>query len=81
MIKKLTEHIKETDKCCFCGKVYHNYGYSTWGYWTAEEEKANYGENKRCCAECNASKINPARLKKAAAIEAGKIKNVLEDIK
>ena len=32
-------HITETGNCCICGKEYTDYGYSTWGIWTAEEEK------------------------------------------
>ena len=40
-------HITETGKCCFCGKEYTDYGYSTWCVWTAEEENEAFGENKR----------------------------------
>lgn len=72
-------HIKEKGECCFCGKEYTDYGKSTWGVWTAEEEDAAFGENKRCCAECNEKIVNEARREKAAAIKQGKIENVLQD--
>lgn len=40
-------HITETGNCCICGKEYTDYGNSTWGIWTAEEEKMAFGENKQ----------------------------------
>lgn len=73
-------HIKEIDKCCFCGKLYKDYGNSTWGCWTHAQELDSWGEDKRCCNECNIKYIVPARRKKAQLIQEGKIKNVLEDI-
>ena len=37
-------HITETGNCFICGKEYTDYGNSTWGIWTAEEEKMVYTE-------------------------------------
>ena len=71
-------HITETGNCCICGKEYTDYGYSTLGIWTAEEEKMAFGENKRCCSEC-IKIVNKTRLEKATAIKEGKIENVLQD--
>ena len=71
-------HITETGNCCICGKEYTDYGNSTWGIWTAEEEKMAFGENKRCCCEC-IKIVNETRLEKATAIKEGKIENVLQD--
>ena len=71
-------HITETGNCCICGKEYTDYGNSTWGIWTAEEEKMAFGENKRCCSEC-IKIVNKTRLEKATAIKEGKIENVLQD--
>lgn len=71
-------HITETGNCCICGKEYTDYGNSTWGIWTAEEEKMAFGENKRCCSEC-IKIVNETRLEKATAIKEGKIENVLQD--
>ena len=72
-------HITETGKCCFCGKEYTDYGYSTWCVWTAEEENEAFGENKRCCAECNEKIVNEARRERVAAVKQGKIENILQD--
>ena len=80
-------HITETGNCCICGKEYTDYGYSTWGIWTAEEEKMAFGENKRCCSEC-IKIVNETRLEKDAVVQqirklwklAQKIENeILED--
>lgn len=71
-------HITETGNCCICGKEYTDYGNSTWGIWTAEEEDMAFGENKRCCSEC-IKIVNEARLEKATAIKEGKIETVLQD--
>jgi len=67
-------------KCCFCGKDYFEYGFSTWGCWTFEEEKKGMGEEKRCCAECNEKTVVPARQKKAYAMSQGIISSVKEDV-
>lgn len=67
-------------KCCFCGKDYFEYGFSTWGCWTFEEEKKGMGEEKRCCAECNEKTVVPARQKKADAMKQGIISSVKEDV-
>ena len=72
-------HITETGKCCFCGKEYTDYGYSTWCVWTAEEEHEAFGENKRCCAECNEKIVGEARRERVAAVKQGKIENILQD--
>lgn len=72
-------HITETGNCCFCGKEYTDYGNSTWGIWTAEEEDMAFGENKRCCSEC-IKIVNEARLEKATAIKEGKIKSEKDDL-
>ena len=72
-------HITETGNCCICGKEYTDYGNSTWGIWTAEEEKMAFGENKRCCSEC-IKIVNETRLEKATAIKEGKIKSVKDDL-
>lgn len=71
-------HITETGNCCICGKEYTDYGYSTLGIWTAEEEKMAFGENKRCCSEC-IKIVNKTRLEKATGIKEEKIENVLQD--
>lgn len=71
-------HITETGNCCICGKEYTDYGNSTWGIWTAEEEKMAFGENKRCCSEC-IKIVNEARRERVAAVKQGKIENVLQD--
>lgn len=67
-------------KCCFCGKDYFEYGFSTWGCWTFEEEKNGKGEEKRCCPECNEKTVVPARHKKADAMKQGIISSVKEDV-
>lgn len=67
-------------KCCFCGKDYFEYGFSTWGCWTFEEEKNGKGEEKRCCPECNEKTVVPARQKKADAMKQGIISSVMEDV-
>lgn len=67
-------------KCCFCGKEYFEYGFSTWGCWTFEEEKLGMGEEKRCCPECNEKTVVPARQKKAEAMKKGIISSVKEDV-
>lgn len=67
-------------KCCFCGKDYFEYGFSTWGCWTFEEEKNGMGEEKRCCPECNEKTVVPARQKKADAMKLGIISSVMEDV-
>ena len=72
-------HITETGNCCICGKEYTDYGNSTWGIWTAEEEKMAFGENKRCCSEC-IKIVDEIRREKAAAIEEGKIESVKDDL-
>ena len=72
-------HITETGNCCICGKEYTDYGNSTWGVWTAEEEHEAFGENKRCCAECNEKIVNEARRERVAAVKQGKIENILQD--
>ena len=71
-------HITETGNCCICGKEYTDYGNSTWGIWTAEEEKMAFGENKRCCSEC-IKIVNEARRERVAAVKQGKIENILQD--
>ena len=71
-------HITETGNCCICGKEYTDYGYSTLGIWTAEEEKMAFGRNKRCCSEC-IKIVNKTRLEKATGIKEEKIENVLQD--
>ena len=72
-------HITETGNCCICGKEYTDYGYSTWCVWTAEEEHEAFGENKRCCAECNEKIVSEARRERVAAVKQGKIENILQD--
>lgn len=67
-------------KCCFCGKDYFEYGFSTWGCWSSEEEKQGIGEEKRCCSECNEKVVTPAREKKAEAVKQGIISSVKEEI-
>ncbi|MBQ8211864.1 MAG: hypothetical protein IJZ27_04980 [Treponema sp.] len=67
-------------KCCFCNNRYTEYGKATWGYWTYEQEKMAWGEDKRCCDSCYIEKIVPARRRKAAGIKAGVISTVLEDL-
>lgn len=67
-------------KCCFCGKDYFEYGFSTWGCWPFEEEKLGMGEEKRCCPECNEKTVAPARRKKAEAMKQGIISSVNEDV-
>lgn len=67
-------------KCCFCGKDYFEYGFSTWGCWTFEEEKNGKGEEKRCCPECNEKTVVPARQKKAESMKQGIISSVNEDV-
>lgn len=67
-------------KCCFCGKDYFEYGFSTWGCWSHAEELQGMGEEKRCCAECNEKTVVPARQKKADAEMQGIISSVMEDV-
>lgn len=67
-------------ECCFCGKEYFDYGLSTWGCWSFEEENHGMGEEKRCCPECNANIVVPARKKKADAMIQKIIVSVKEDI-
>lgn len=47
--------------CCCCGGKYVEYGYSTCGLWTQEEEKLCWGEDKRACEKCNDRIISFAR--------------------
>ena len=67
-------------KCCFCNNRYTDYGKSTWGYWTYEQEQMAWGEDKRCCDSCYIEKMVPARRRKAAGIKAGVISSVFEEL-
>ena len=66
--------------CCCCGGKYVEYGFSTWGLWTKEEEKLCWGEDKRACKKCNNRIICFVRREKAYALRAGKINTVMDDL-
>lgn len=50
--------------CCFCKNEVEDFGNSTWGCWTAEEERAGYGEKRRCCNACNLKIVIPNRIRR-----------------
>ncbi len=54
--------MEKEGKCCFCGGKYTNYGNSTWGCWSREEEMLGVGEKKRCCNKCNIEVVIPSRI-------------------
>lgn len=55
-------YMEKIGTCCFCGKTYTNYGNSTWGCWSREEEMMGVGEKQRCCNECNETVVIPSRV-------------------
>lgn len=52
--------------CAVCGKEYGLYGNSTWGLWKLDDDYQDdndcRGETYRCCDECNARFVVPARM-------------------
>ena len=55
---------RELSTCCLCGRKYMGWGNSTWGYWDDCDENDPKGEKMRCCDDCNAYKVIPARIRK-----------------
>ena len=56
----------ETGKCCLCGGAFTHYGNNPFPLCDAATR------DLRCCDVCNCYKVIPARLRRAARLEAEK---------
>ena len=48
--------------CCVCGKEYTHWGNNPWPL--KNDLGEDFGENDRCCDECNDFKVIPARIER-----------------
>jgi len=54
------DNYKVTGICCVCGNTYTHWGNNPWPLKNKKGE--DFGENDRCCNECNANIVIPARI-------------------
>ena len=58
--------MKETKKCCICGKEIKGWGNNpegaVWKTYDGDIELPEFGPFDRCCDECNAKYVVPGRI-------------------
>lgn len=54
--------LKMTGKCCICGNTYTYYGNNPWP--VKNKDGKDFGENNRCCDNCDNLYVIPARIQR-----------------
>lgn len=49
-------------KCCICGKEITGWGNNPWGAIDEDGKPIEFGDDDRCCDECNMTHVIPGRI-------------------